>query len=362
MVTSDEFTVRSPARVCLFGEHSDYLGLDVISAAIDRYIELRVVPRDDPVISIVYADLDEKEHFSADSEAPYVKKRDYVRSAFNIVRRRKPESLPGADITISGRIPIAAGLSSSSALTVGAILAFSSLAGLRLSSDDIARAAFRAEVVEFGESGGKQDHFTIAHGGIVHLDLGHDYLVTPLPADISGLIIGNSDEQKEDTVGDLAHLRETIEKEYERIRESIEEFDARETDLKQVRGLSNGSRANSRRMAEATLRNRDLTARAKELLSQKKPDPEVLGQLLNEHHQILRDGLGRSTKKIETMIEAATDAGALGCKINGSGGGGTMLAYAPDRESQVMDAIEQVGGTAFEVAVGQGVSLTRHRQ
>ncbi|TFG08315.1 GHMP kinase [Candidatus Thorarchaeota archaeon] len=356
-----EFRVRVPGRVCLFGEHSDYLGLDVISASIDRYIELSVAPREDDVVTILYSDLDEKEHFSAESEAAYLKKRDYVRSAFNTIRRRGSRSLPGADITVAGRIPIAAGLSSSSALTVGAILVFARLAGLHLTPDDVARVAFQAEVLEFGESGGKQDHFTIAYGGIVHLDVGNDYRVTQLPAELSGLVIGNSGEQKEDTVGDLAHLRGTIEEEYETIKESIEEFDPRETDLEKVQSSSSQAQTVPRRMAEATLQNRDLTARAKKLLSKKIPNSEKLGQLIDDHHAILRDGLGRSTKKIERMIRAAKTAGALGCKINGSGGGGTILAYAPGKEREVMDAIESASGTAFEVSVGQGASLTRVR-
>ncbi len=358
LTITNQFKITTPGRLCLFGEHSDYLGLDVISAALDRYIELKVSPRQDDVITVLYRDLEEEERFSAESEAPYLKKRDYVRSAFNVVRRRSPQRMAGADITVTGNIPIGAGLSSSSALTVGAVVAFSRLAGLDLSSDYIARAAFQAEVVEFGESGGKQDHFAIAYGGIVHLDLGEDYLVTRLPAKLSGLVIGDSREQKEDTVGDLAHLRETILNEYDKIRASIGEFEPRSTELRKVHDLSRRRPTNARLMAEATLRNRDLTARARKLLGEKDPDVKLLGRLIDEHHEILRDSLHRSTDKIERLIEAAKSSGALGCKVNGSGGGGTMLAYAPNRESEVMDAIDAAGGTAFEVEAGQGVSLT----
>ena len=62
------FRVRAPGRVCLFGEHSDYLGLDVIAAAIDMAIELVVTPREDNVIHIEYNDLGDKEEFSLDSD------------------------------------------------------------------------------------------------------------------------------------------------------------------------------------------------------------------------------------------------------------------------------------------------------
>jgi hypothetical protein len=48
---------------------------------------------------------------------------------------------------------------------------------------------------------------------------------------------------------------------------------------------------------------------------------------------------------------------ALGCKINGSGGGGCMFAYAPRRERDVAAAIESVGGKAYIVNVCGGVQI-----
>jgi galactokinase len=76
--------------------------------------------------------------------------------------------------------------------------------------------------------------------------------------------------------------------------------------------------------------------------------------MLNAQHAVLRDHLGISTDKIEAMIAAALDAGAFGAKINGSGGGGCMFAYAPDRPDTVAAAIERAGGQPFIVHVGEG--------
>ena len=74
-----------------------------------------------------------------------------------------------------------------------------------------------------------------------------------------------------------------------------------------------------------------------------------VGNLLLEHHQVLRDVLKVSTSKIDRMIEAAMEAGALGGKINGSGGGGCMFAYAPINPVKVAKAIKSVGGKAYTV-------------
>ena len=76
--------------------------------------------------------------------------------------------------------------------------------------------------------------------------------------------------------------------------------------------------------------------------------------MLNRQHAILRDTLGVSTDKIETMLEAAIGAGAHGGKINGSGGGGCMFVYAPESAEEVAAAIERAGGKAYIVHVDKG--------
>jgi galactokinase len=55
------------------------------------------------------------------------------------------------------------------------------------------------------------------------------------------------------------------------------------------------------------------------------------------------------------MLEVAMKAGALGGKINGSGGGGCMFAYAPENTEKVAEAIEAAGGKAYIIEVGEGV-------
>jgi galactokinase len=59
------------------------------------------------------------------------------------------------------------------------------------------------------------------------------------------------------------------------------------------------------------------------------------------------------------MIEAALEAGALGAKINGSGGGGCMFAYAPKDPEKVVAAIEKEGGKAYIITVDKGTTKIR---
>lgn len=355
--SSPGFIVRTPGRVCLFGEHSDYLGFDVITAAIDMAIEIVASPREDNEIHIDYSDLGEQDKFSLDTEIEYRNRRDYIRSSFNVMRRKDFEPRHGWTLQVSGNIPIAAGLSSSSAMTVGTIMAIAKMAGKKLSNEEIAIAAYDSEVTEFGESGGTMDHYATAVGGIIHVNTVENR-VTKLPADLEMFVIGDSGEKKKDTVGDLRNIKSTVESGYDKIGRQIESFDRRTTPVNMVYELSQSTPSKERSMAEATLRNRDLTNRALRLLSEPSPDSNKLGKMLKEHHEILRDDLERSTPKIERMITAAYNAGALGCKINGSGGGGSMMAYGVGCEQKVASSIEKAGGTAYIVKVCKGVNLT----
>ena len=355
------FRVSAPGRICLFGEHSDYLGLDVIAAAIDMTIDIVATPREDNEIHISYNDLDERDSFSLDSEINYRNQRDYVRSAFNVMVRRGFEPEHGWNLQISGNIPIAAGLSSSSAMTVGAVMAIARMANKQMQEEDIALAAFDSEVLEFDEGGGNMDHYASAVGGIIHVDM-KENIVTRLPARLDSIIIGDSGEKKKDTVGDLRYIRTTVELEYKLITQKISSFDRRTTPVDSVCEHGRSHPTKERNMAEATLRNRDLTYRALRLLETEEFNQQELGDLLREHHEILRDDLDRSTPKIERMIEAAYSAGALGCKINGSGGGGAMMAYAGNRVEEVSSAIQKAGGTAYIVKVGKGASLTTFKK
>ena len=57
---------------------------------------------------------------------------------------------------------------------------------------------------------------------------------------------------------------------------------------------------------------------------------------------------------LAAQLEAAMEAGAHGGKINGSGGGGCMFAYAPNSAEEVAAAIDQAGGKAYIVHVDKG--------
>ncbi|NHK32344.1 MAG: hypothetical protein FK730_13405 [Asgard group archaeon] len=358
MKDNHSFLVKSPGRVFLFGEHSDYLGLEVISAALNYTVDMSIATRDDNKFQIDYLDLAVKDSFTKEKDITYRHSRDYLRSAYNVLKKRSIIPKTGADIKISGTIPIAAGLSSSSALSVASILSFSKLAGVNLSKNEIANLAFEAEVLEFGESGGMMDHMASVFGKIIHVDFGEEIKLTKLPAELTGLVIGDSLEKKQDTVGDIKLIRSTVESGYSKFVKFIENFSHRKTEYEIMEKFASKLPEPERTWTLATIRNRDITRQALTLLSKTKPDPLEIAALIEKEHVLLRDDLKRSTTKIEKMIQFAKEAGAIAGKINGSGKGGTMLAYAPGNEEKVAKAIENAGGIPYIVKISNGASIT----
>jgi hydroxymethylglutaryl-CoA reductase len=80
-------------------------------------------------------------------------------------------------------------------------------------------------------------------------------------------------------------------------------------------------------------------------------DLERLGDLMNVCHGLL-NALRVSSWEIEELVQIARDSGALGAKLTGGGGGGSIIALCPDGADKVMQAIRGAGYQAMEVQLG----------
>lgn len=75
-----------------------------------------------------------------------------------------------------------------------------------------------------------------------------------------------------------------------------------------------------------------------------------LGQAMNRNHELLRE-LGASTEPIERLRDIALRFGSAGAKVTGAGGGGCVVAVAPDEPEQLIAAWQQEGFRAFRAQV-----------
>lgn len=347
--------VSTPGRVCLFGEHQDYLQLPVIPCAISLRIAIEGRRRDGAQVHLALPDIGAEISFSLAEPLTYQEARDYFRSAVNVLQRAGFTFAAGFDCTVRGEIPLNAGTSSSSALVVTWVnfLAQMSDQQQQLSPEECARYAHAAEVLEFHEPGGMMDHFSTACGGVLALSFHPILQIEKLSPPLKTLVLGDSGEPK-DTKGILARVKHQVLDIAARLAKRHPDFSLQTVALEELDRYVANLNQSERTLLWGTLRNRDLTQEALALLRQPEVDDLMLGELLTEHQVVLREILKISTPKIDRMITAALRAGAYGGKINGSGGGGCMFVYAPENPHAVAQAIEAVGGKAYVVQVDSG--------
>jgi len=82
----------------------------------------------------------------------------------------------------------------------------------------------------------------------------------------------------------------------------------------------------------------------------RKGDLAQLGDLMNVCQGLL-NSLRVSSWELEELIHLARDNGALGAKLTGGGGGGSMIALCPENSDKVVRAIRAAGYQATEVIV-----------
>lgn len=357
---TEAFTVSAPGRVCLFGEHQDYLGLPVIAAAINRRIQAEVTPlRDGLLWHLDMSDIGEQLTVVPSQEQVYQHSRDYLRAGINVLRRQGAHFTTGANIRITGNVPMQAGVASSSAMVIMWLRLLCELAEPPLNPDPetLARWGHQTEVLEFHEPGGMMDHFCAALGGVLFIDTQPPFRAERLPVSLTGLVLADSLQPKA-TVEVLAASRRDVTEGVEMVKKIMPHFDLYTTPLEEAEDALKRIPARNARRVRANLINRDLTRRAYQVLKSDTWTPQTLGDLLLAHHVQLRDGIEVSTPKIEKMLESALRAGALGGKVNGSGGGGCLFAYAPGHEEEVVEAFKRAGGEAWRVRVDTGVSAS----
>ncbi len=351
--------VSSPGRICLFGEHQDYLDLDVIASAISLRFYVEGFPRAERGFNIQLPDTGEEDSFFPETELPYLKPRDYLRSAVNILLRLGCRFQQGWEITMHGEIPINAGTSSSSAMVVAwtrFLLEACGRVDLAPKPEALAELAHRAEVLEFREPGGMMDHYTSALGGTVWIQFAGGFKIRRLSSPPGTFVLGDSLEKK-DTTGTLGSVRERVTRGLEILRKEYPGLNLSSVSEQEILNLSRNLPPEIRNPLHGAVVNRILTQEGLKLFEAPGFNFQEFGRLLTEQQTVLRELLGISTPKIDRLLQAALESGAPGGKINGSGGGGCMFAYAPDDPEAVARAIERAGGRPYIVRPASGLTV-----
>ena len=142
-------SIQAPGRICLFGDHQDYLGLPIIACAIDRYIYISAQPNKDNILRIDMPDIGAQRIIDLNQPIQPISNHDHFVSAIKELEFEGCIPNKGYDIEIKGTIPINAGLSSSSAIIVAWIsFLLEAFCGTKkVTPEYIAKLAYRAEVL-----------------------------------------------------------------------------------------------------------------------------------------------------------------------------------------------------------------------
>jgi D-glycero-alpha-D-manno-heptose-7-phosphate kinase len=315
---------RAPLRISFCGggtdvpPYCDERGGVVLSATINRYATATVLPGGQ-TFTVRSIDYDQSISYGVDDPFVYDGQLDLAKGVIDHFRRQE-KLTEGLEVTLHNDAPPGSGLGSSSAITVALVSALGEL--MRLPIDDyyIAKVAYEIERLEVGIKGGKQDQYATAFGGfnLIEFHPGGAVLVIPL-------------RLRPETIWELEHSLVFAYVGGGHFSDQIIENQVRNYQTRRTESI------------HAMDRLKVLTQDMKRALLV--GDLREFGELLHlawESKQQMAKGI--SNPKIDELYAAALQAGALGGKMNGAGGGGFMMFVCdPLRRYAVQEALRKTG-------------------
>lgn len=300
---------RTPMRISFFGGGTDFqeffneYGGAVLSTTFDKYcyVNIRHLPR----------------FFEYTSEFCY-SRLERVKDIGEIQHPLIREAMKWFDmreirLSYEADLPARTGLATSSSFAVGMVNAFHAMKGQYAGKKQLADEAIRLERGLCGEAGGWQDQIAVSYGGMNQIVFSRDGY------DVNPVII--HPERKKELNRNLMLFFTGF---------SRNSFD-----------IQNKTRKSLKDKTADLLEMKQMVDEAAVILSDKSRSLREFGELLDESWKLKR-GINReiSTDYVDEMYRAARNAGAVGGKLLGAGGGGFMLFYAEqERQQTVKEAL-----------------------
>lgn len=319
-----DLVAAAPGRVNLIGEHIDYSDGFVLPFAIKDRTLVAARKRDDSTIRIASMQRRNKVVTVDINRVKPGLKGEWERYALGVVWSMGVKT--GVDLLIDGHVPLGAGLSSSAALECSVATAMNHLFGLGFTLEELARLTQKAENQYVGVPCGIMDQsvsLMATQGSALLLDC-RDLNTKNIPFDVaaSGLELLIIDTQAHHALTDGGYAER---------RASCEAVVAKLA-IASLRELSMEQLEASRSLLTDTeyLRARHAVTEMKRVLdcvdALTSSDFVRVGQLLNQSHASLRDDYAVSCPELDTAVDAALSAGALGSRMVGGGFGGSAIA------------------------------------
>ncbi len=333
----------APARVCLYGEHQDYLLQKVIPAAINLRLNIISAKTKEEYMTISSKNLKKSIRIS-----PSIERLSNLNDSFksfmeagiiSLKQNFKDVHIPVISATIESSIPVASGLSSSAALLVGWISHLSGILEIKLKKDEIAELAYRAEHDLMNIPCGKMDQYSSAYGSIISLSCTEPPKLKQLKSPNSGLIIVNSNIPKltSDVHGSKVNKLKNASQKIEKLSNLELEHIQREDIRKHEKELSKEEIS----IIQAVISIKEDTKLAEKELQRVKPDLHLLGKLLSSQQDALRDGIRVSLPILDKIVMTGIEEGALGGKLTGAGLGGCVVLLVEENSKDILHRIQE---------------------
>ncbi|MCE5213215.1 MAG: mevalonate kinase [Methanobacterium sp.] len=318
-----KITASAPGKVILFGEHSVVYGKPAIAVAVNRHVHITIQEGSDTLIHVHSPELEVSGYLELEDETVNCENKlksgilNYILKSLKKIQDGTGSTFKkGLEITLELEIPIGAGLGSSAAVTVATLAAAFKYFNQEVDRKKLAQLAHEVEL-EVQGAASPIDTALSTYGGAIYLSPETGEIIN-LSLDWNiPLVIGHTLRES-----NTAQLIKTVRNKKERYPSILNPlFESME----------------------------QITLEAREALTRK--DENRLGELMNINHGLL-DALGVNTPVLSKMIYLARESGAKGSKITGAGGGGSIIAYCPGKEEEVLKQLK-MEENAFPIQISQ---------
>jgi galactokinase len=351
--------VRSPGRINLIGEHTDYNEGYVLPMAIDREVVIGLVPSGDRSVELTRLDTGAVARLELDGDyAPSGTWVDYLGGMATVLARRGVPTR-GLRGVIASSLPIAVGLSSSAAFETAAALALADGDDMPLEPMELARAGQQVEHEFIGVNSGLMDQLAVILGqrdAALLIDCRSlERRPVRLPLERHAVVAIDSGSPRR--LGSSAYNQRRTECEdvVAAVAARFPDVRAlRDVDLEMLDAVRAGVSSAALDRAEHVIRENERVLGCVAALGRE--DLAAVGDLLAASHESLRDLFEVSSPQLDALVEIATSTpGVVGARMTGAGFGGSIVAIAErDAIGQLRQAI------ADEYPTGTGRRATLH--
>jgi len=334
---------RSPGRINVIGEHTDYNEGFVLPAAVNRAVWVAAQRRMDTKVNVYSATVEEKIEFDLKTmrKDPDHGWANYPKAVLHTLQNRGWK-LEGLNIYLESEVPMGGGMSSSAALECAVAWAAMALFPYTLDRLSVVKACQRAENTFVGVNCGIMDQYASVFGRKGHaLFLDCRTLQcqpVPLPLETHRLLVIDSMVKRKLVAGEYNKRREQC-------AEAVKGLKTAFPKVKALRDLEEADLAKALPLLPPLIAKRTEhvvreCARVKSAVAALgKGDLRALGALLNSSHESLKSLYEVSCPELDLLVGTAQRTkGVLGARMMGGGFGGCAIALV---ETPAIDLVKR---------------------